>query len=127
MNKFDPRRREDRLKALGLKYTSNSGECPLYDTSLNSKCKLDPDTYRLYDCRGIWIIDGICCRFLVGARERLVEKANQTLLLSLFGVSVLLGYNSIAVMVGIFMMLYGYNHYRVRQKTGSKFSFASKI
>lgn len=116
VNQFDPCKREDRAKARLQKYTSNPNECPFYDTVLKSKCKIDPDSYRLYDCKGICFIKGDYCKYLVGIREEFIGKANQTLLLSLFGVLVLLGYIPAAIIAGMLTMIYGYYKHSLKIK-----------
>jgi hypothetical protein len=57
----DPQNDEHRGTALLLSYTSPKTSCPCYDKKLRSKCKLDPDTYRVADCEGIAFSKGLPC------------------------------------------------------------------
>jgi hypothetical protein len=55
---------DERLVAFLCKYTSKEQSCEFYDPLLNSKCKLDPATYRISDCKGLKYQDGILCYYL---------------------------------------------------------------
>ncbi len=55
-NKF-----EQKVAALLLKHTSKEGSCEYYDPNLKSKCKLDPSSYRLEDCKGLKYRNGFIC------------------------------------------------------------------
>ncbi|MHA1410355.1 MAG: hypothetical protein ACTSQY_08645 [Candidatus Odinarchaeia archaeon] len=52
---------DERIAALLWKYTSKEGSCEYYDTTLNSKCRLDPYTHKLIDCQGTKYKDGFIC------------------------------------------------------------------
>jgi hypothetical protein len=57
----DPLDRKQRIAAVLKNHTSAKYSCPSYDTKLRSKCKLDPNTYRVSDCEGVGFINGIAC------------------------------------------------------------------
>jgi hypothetical protein len=57
----DPRNKKHRIAALLKNYTSPKYTCPCYDVKLRSKCKLDPDTYRVADCEGVAFSRGLPC------------------------------------------------------------------
>jgi len=59
---IDPCIRKQRLKAILESFTSPIHSCPHYDLELTSKCNLDPNTVRLWDCRGVAFSQGISCR-----------------------------------------------------------------
>lgn len=60
---YDPLNVKHRRRALLQGHTSPKYSCPHYDLKLNSKCKLDPNTYRVADCQGISFSKGIPCPF----------------------------------------------------------------
>ncbi|MHA1410354.1 MAG: hypothetical protein ACTSQY_08640 [Candidatus Odinarchaeia archaeon] len=52
---------DERITALLWRYTSPPNSCEYYDKTLKSKCKLDPNSYRLFDCQGIKYREGTIC------------------------------------------------------------------
>ena len=60
---YDPVNMKHRRRALLKSYTSSKYSCPHYDLKLNSKCKLDPNTYRVADCQGAAFNKGMPCPF----------------------------------------------------------------
>ncbi len=53
--------REEKTIAILTKHTSKEGSCEYYDPNLKSKCKLDPSSYRLEDCKGLKYRNGFIC------------------------------------------------------------------
>jgi hypothetical protein len=69
---YDPLSREDRIEALLSTYTSEERECPFYtcdSQNVRSKCLLDPTTWRIWDCRGLPFFQGLCCEYVLNAKE----------------------------------------------------------
>ncbi|MHA1754349.1 MAG: hypothetical protein ACTSYR_02400, partial [Candidatus Odinarchaeia archaeon] len=64
---------DQRITAILWQYTSRKYSCEFYDSSLNSKCKLDPNTYRIIDCEGRKYRKGIICPYL----DRLYNRNNK--------------------------------------------------
>jgi hypothetical protein len=60
---YDPVNAKHRRNALLKAHTSPKYSCPHYDLKLNSKCKLDPNTYRVADCQGVAFSKGMPCPF----------------------------------------------------------------
>jgi hypothetical protein len=60
---YDPCNPAHRRRSLIRGYTSPKYSCPHYDLKLNSKCKLDPGTYRVADCQGMAFSKGMACPF----------------------------------------------------------------
>lgn len=119
MYQFDIRIEEDRKIVSAIKYTSNPNSCPFYDFTLNSKCKLDSS--KVHNCSGICFEDGAICIYVAETlegfkREKITEGANETLMFSFFGVSILLNYNFVAIIAALVVMLYGYYRHRTRTK-----------
>jgi len=71
LRELDPLSRESRITALLTEYTSEAKECPFYDPSLPSKCKLDPLSRRHWDCEGRVFIKGFTCPYIL---DHLKEK-----------------------------------------------------
>jgi len=71
LKRLDPLSRESRIMALLTDYTSEVRECPFYDPSLPSKCKLDPLSRRHWDCEGRVFINGFTCPYIL---DHLKEK-----------------------------------------------------
>nr|MDO8132781.1 hypothetical protein [Candidatus Njordarchaeum guaymaensis] len=67
--KPDPRVKEDRIWALINDYTSNKGECRYYSPDLTSRCRLDPITFRAWDCEGRVFVNGFCCEAFLESME----------------------------------------------------------
>ncbi|WEU40231.1 MAG: hypothetical protein OdinLCB4_007110 [Candidatus Odinarchaeum yellowstonii] len=57
--------KDERITALLLKHTSKENMCEYYDQSLKSKCKLDPSSYKLEDCKGVKYRNGLICPKIV--------------------------------------------------------------
>lgn len=57
---LDPRIRKDRIRALINDITSHEKECPFYDPSLTSYCRLEPRVWNS-DCKGMCFRNGFCC------------------------------------------------------------------
>jgi hypothetical protein len=55
---------DERITALLWKYTSKENTCEYYDPNINSKCKLDPNSYRLFNCKGIKYTQGNICTYI---------------------------------------------------------------
>nr|MDO8097567.1 hypothetical protein [Candidatus Njordarchaeota archaeon] len=70
----DPRNKEHRITALLQNYTSPQYSCPCYDTKLRSKCKLDPDIYRVADCEGVAFSKGLPCPLSTQRRATMEAK-----------------------------------------------------
>jgi len=69
---YDPLRKEDRIEALLSTFTSEEPECPYYkcdNPNVRSKCLLDPNTWRIWDCRGLTFFQGLCCGYVLSAIE----------------------------------------------------------
>lgn len=69
---YDPLRKEDRIEALLSTHTSEERECPFYacdSPNVRSKCLLDPNTWRIWDCRGLTFFQGLCCGYVLSAIE----------------------------------------------------------
>ncbi|WXG44627.1 MAG: hypothetical protein WED04_11435 [Promethearchaeati archaeon SRVP18_Atabeyarchaeia-1] len=60
---YDPTNPNHRRRALPQGHTSMKYSCPHYDLKLNSKCKLDPNTFRVADCQGLAFSKGMPCPF----------------------------------------------------------------
>lgn len=60
---YDPRDAKQRRQALLQGHTSPKYSCPHYDLKLSSKCKLDPNTFRVADCQGVPFSKGMPCPF----------------------------------------------------------------
>ncbi|MHA1581385.1 MAG: hypothetical protein ACTSYM_02590 [Candidatus Baldrarchaeia archaeon] len=73
LKKLDPLSRESRITALLTDYTSEAGECPFYDPSLPSKCKLDPLSRRHWDCEGRVFINGFTCPYILDYLKKMKE------------------------------------------------------
>lgn len=67
--KPDPRVKEDRIWALIYDYTSGKGDCRYYSQDLSSRCKLDPITFRAWDCEGRVFVNGFCCEAFLESME----------------------------------------------------------
>jgi hypothetical protein len=67
--KPDPRVKEDRIWALINDYTSNKGGCRYYSPEVTSRCKLDPITFRAWDCEGRVFANGFCCEAFLESME----------------------------------------------------------
>ncbi|MEM2109910.1 MAG: hypothetical protein QW327_05445 [Candidatus Odinarchaeota archaeon] len=52
---------DERITALLLKHTSKENICEYYDPTLKSKCKLDPSSYKIEDCKGVKYRRGLIC------------------------------------------------------------------
>jgi hypothetical protein len=65
-----------RIETIMEKHTSPPGECPFYDKSVLSHCRLDPHAAHLHDCRGQTFIDGMLCETI--ADLPLDRRANIT-------------------------------------------------
>lgn len=50
-----------RIETIMEKHTSARGECPFYDRRVISRCKLDPHSAHLQDCRGRTFVEGMLC------------------------------------------------------------------
>ena len=50
-----------RIETIMEKHTSPRGECPFYDKSTLSNCKLDPHAAHLQDCQGRTFHEGMLC------------------------------------------------------------------
>ena len=50
-----------RIETIMEKHTSPPGECPFYDMSVLSHCRLEPHSAHLQDCRGRTFVDGMLC------------------------------------------------------------------
>lgn len=74
LEKLDPLSRESRITALLTDYTSEAGECPFYDISLPSKCKLDPLSRRHWDCEGRVFVNGFTCPYILDHLKRIREN-----------------------------------------------------
>lgn len=74
LKKLDPLSRESRITALLTDYTSEAGECPFYDPSLPSKCKLDPLSRRHWDCEGRVFIKGFTCPYVLDHLKKIKEN-----------------------------------------------------
>ena len=66
---YDPVNVKHRQRALLKSHTSSKYSCPHYDLKLNSKCKLDPNTYRVADCQGVAFTNGMPCPFAAPSPE----------------------------------------------------------
>ncbi|WXG43378.1 MAG: hypothetical protein WED04_04945 [Promethearchaeati archaeon SRVP18_Atabeyarchaeia-1] len=67
--KPDPRVKEDRIWALIYGHTSSKDECRYYSHDLSSRCKLDPFTFRAWDCEGRVFVNGFCCESFLDQME----------------------------------------------------------
>ncbi len=59
----DPCIKKQRIKAILRNFTSPKYSCPHYDLELRSKCSLDPNTIRIWDCEGVGFSDGLACEY----------------------------------------------------------------
>ncbi|MFX0169729.1 MAG: hypothetical protein ACFE89_10290 [Candidatus Hodarchaeota archaeon] len=50
-----------RIETIMEKHTSPSGECPFYDKTMLSHCRLDPHAAHLHDCQGRTFTEGMLC------------------------------------------------------------------
>jgi hypothetical protein len=71
---YDPVNVKHRRGALLKSYTSPKYSCPHYDLKLSSKCKLDPNTYRVADCQGVAFQKGMPCPFAAPAYSEEQEE-----------------------------------------------------
>jgi hypothetical protein len=67
--KPDPRVKDARIWALIYDYTSDKGDCRYYSQGLSSRCKLDPITFRAWDCEGRVFVNGFCCEAFMESIE----------------------------------------------------------
>lgn len=65
-------RADERIAALLSRYTSKENMCEHYQSQLKSKCSLDPQSYRIEDCKGVKYQNGVICHRII---ER--EKKNR--------------------------------------------------
>nr|MDO8133510.1 hypothetical protein [Candidatus Njordarchaeum guaymaensis] len=71
---YDPRDPKHRANALLKHYTSPKYSCPCYDARLRSKCRLDPETFRVADCEGVAFSSGLPC---AGASQELASEESE--------------------------------------------------
>jgi hypothetical protein len=50
-----------RIETIMSKHTSPPGECPFYDLSVLSHCRVEPHAAHLQDCKGRTFIEGMLC------------------------------------------------------------------
>lgn len=50
-----------RIETIMSKHTSPPGECPFYDCSVLSHCRVEPHAAHLQDCKGRTFIEGMLC------------------------------------------------------------------
>jgi hypothetical protein len=67
--KLDARVKEDRIWALIKDYSSEKGDCRYYSQDLSSRCRLDPITFRAWDCEGRVFTNGFCCEAFLESME----------------------------------------------------------